>query len=61
MKFAYYVELKNGYRPVMELEEEKEVRITIEAPNRATADRMVSAMLKDAPNIDDIQGICIED
>ena len=60
MKFAYFIELKKGYKPVMELREETDVQIVIEAPNRVTADRMVSAMLKDAPNVDDVQGICID-
>lgn len=45
-KFEYRIDLKEGYRPVMQKEEETEVRFVIEAKNRATADRMVKALLK---------------
>ena len=60
MKFEYVVELENGYRQTMETEEETVVRIVIEAKNRVTADRAISAMLKNAPNIKEYRGICIE-
>lgn len=48
MKFAYYIDLKEGYKVASPLftEEEKEITFTIEARNRATADRMVKALLK---------------
>ena len=58
MKFKYYIELKEGYRPVMETELETNICIVIEAKNRATADRAINAMLKDAPNIKEQSGIC---
>lgn len=45
----------------MQTEEETEVRFVIEAPNRATADRAVKALLKEAPNVKEYSGICIED
>lgn len=61
LKFEYVLELKEGYHPVLELETEDIVKFVIEAPNRATADRMVSAMLKGASNITDISGVCITD
>lgn len=51
VKFEYVIELKEGYKPVMSLEEETTVKLTIEASNRVTADRMISAMLKGAPNV----------
>ena len=59
LKFEYYVELKEGYRPVMQSEEQEEVRFVIEAKNRATADRAVKALLKDAANVKRYGGICI--
>lgn len=60
MKFSYLVEVKEGYKQTMQTEDETEVRFVIEAKNRATADRMVKAMLKDAPNIKEYDGVCIE-
>lgn len=60
MKFEYYVELKEGYKPVMKTEEETEIEFVIKAKNRATADRAVSALLKNAPNIKSLSGICID-
>lgn len=61
LKFEYVIELKEGYKPVMSLEDETTVKLIIEAPNRVTADRMVSAMLKGASNVTDISGVCISD
>ena len=61
LKFEYVIELKEGYKPVMSLENETTVKLIIEAPNRVTADRMVSAMLKEASNVTDISGVCISD
>lgn len=60
MKFEYIVDLKEGYKPVMQTEEETEVRFIIEAKNRVTADRAVRALLKDAGNVEEWNGICIE-
>ena len=60
MKFEYIVDLKEGYKKVMETEITDEVRFIIEAKNRATADRAVSALLKNAPNIKRWDGFCIE-
>lgn len=56
-RFRYCVTLKEGYRPVGKTENEKEVVLTIEAKNRATADRMIKALLTD--RIMDYSGICI--
>lgn len=61
MKFEYVIELKEGYRKVMETEKTEDVRIVIEANNRATADRAIHAILKDAPNVKEWDGVCIED
>lgn len=61
MKFGYWVELKEGFKQTSQLEEETDVNFVIEAKNRATADRMVRAMLKDAPNVVEYSGICIDD
>ncbi len=60
LKFEYYVELKEGYKPVMQTEEETDVKFVIEAKNRATADRAVKALLKNAENVKRWDGICIE-
>ena len=60
MKFEYIVDLKEGYKKVLETEITDEVRFVIEAKNRATADRAVSTLLKNAPNIKGCSGICIE-
>lgn len=63
MKFEYFAELKEGYKPVMpvvETEEKTEMSFIIEAKNRATADRMVKALLKEAANVERYSGICIE-
>ena len=61
MKFEYVVDLKEGYRKILEIEMTDEVRFVIEAENRATADRAVQALLKNAPNIKEYIGICIGD
>lgn len=61
MKFEYVIELKEGYRPVMQLEEETDVRIVIEAKNRATADRAMKALLKGAENVKEYDGCCVEE
>lgn len=58
-RFEYWVDLKEGYRPVMQEEEETEVRFVVEAKNRATADRMVMALLKGAANVKEYGGYCI--
>lgn len=60
LKFEYFVELKEGYKPVMQMEEETDVKFVIEAKNRATADRMVKALLKNAENVKSWDGVCIE-
>lgn len=60
MKFEYCVDLKAGYRPVMQEAEETEVRFVIEAKDRATADRAVKALLKGAENVKDYGGFCID-
>ena len=60
LKFKYYVELKEGYKPVMQTEEETDGKFVIEAENRATADRMVKALLKNAENVKRWDGVCIE-
>ena len=60
LRFKYCVELKEGYKPVMQDEEETEVRVVIEAKNRVTADRAVKALLKDAANVKEYSGFCID-
>jgi len=63
MKFAYVIDLEEGYMPLHEWEMEKridEVRVVIEAPNRVTADRMIKAVLQKSPNVKEYDGTCIE-
>ena len=60
MKFLYYIELKEGYKPVMETEKKTELSLVIEAKNRATADRMIYKMLENAPNVKQVDGIALE-
>lgn len=57
--FRYHVELEKGYFPVMGDNEEKDLFFDIQAKNRATADRMVRAMLIGNINVSDLSGICI--
>ena len=65
MKIQFYITLKEGYKPINPLMgdyEENEISIVVEARNMATANRMVKALFKDAPNVAEIDGgICIED
>ena len=62
MKFQFNIELKEGYKPVMENNEEKEIEIIVEAKNYATASRIIRALLKDAPNVaENYGGVCLED
>lgn len=60
LKFEYHILLKKGFCKVMETEETDTVSIVVEAKNRATADRAVRALLKDAPNVKEYSGFCIE-
>ena len=60
MKIEYCAEVIRGYKPTMETEEQKLVYFTIEAKNRVTADRMLKALLKGAPNVIEISGVCID-
>ena len=60
MKFQYCIELKDGYKPTMQGEKENDLRIIVEAQNRATADRMIKAMLSGCNNIVSWSGICID-
>lgn len=59
LKFEYWIELKEGYRPVMETEEETDLNIQLEAPNFATAQRMMAKLLEGAPNVKQYSGVCI--
>lgn len=65
MKIQFSVELKEGFKPINPLVddyEENEIDIVIEARNMATANRMIKALLKDAPNVAEIYGgVCLED
>lgn len=52
MKFTYHVELKSGYKRTMEMSLNNDVKINFEAPNRVTADRIIRALLINAPNVE---------
>ena len=60
MKFKYYIELKDGYKPTMQDEKRNDLQIIVEAQNRVTADRMIKAMLSGCNNIVSCTGICID-
>lgn len=45
LKFEFVIELKEGYRRVMEVSEETKVGFIITAPNGVTVDRMIASML----------------
>lgn len=63
MKYEYRITLKEGYEDAMRTEiegPEKTLVIQIEARNRVMANRAVNAMLKNAPNIKDCEGVYIE-
>lgn len=59
-RFECYVELKEGYKPVMHDEEETDIRFVIESENRATADRAIKALLKGASNVERYDVVCID-
>ena len=59
MKFKYFFELKEGYIPVLQDEQETDISIVIESKNRATADRMIKALIKPG-NIIEYSGIAID-
>lgn len=60
MKFEYTVDLKEGYKPTMQDTEETELAFVITANNRAAAGRMVKALIKNAQNVSECIGVCIE-
>lgn len=59
MKFEYCAEVKNGYKPTMETNMIDCIYFTVEAKNRVTADRMVSALLQEH-NILNVIGVAID-
>ncbi len=58
--FKVYVEVKEGFRRVTEMEEENEIIFTIEASCLANANRMVKAILSNNDNVIEYDLICIE-
>lgn len=56
MKFQYTIELKDGYKQTTLDETETELDIIISAKNRATANRMIKALLKGAQNVIEYSG-----
>lgn len=58
--FEIYVELKEGFKPILVNELETEIRLYIKAKNRATADRAVKKMFENAENVQDWSVICID-
>lgn len=57
--FEYVFVLKEGYKPVMQEEKEREIRIAIKAKNRVSADRAIKALLSGATNVEKYDGICV--
>ena len=60
LHFEVYVTLKEGFQPVPYMETETDLTFIIEARNRATADRMVKAMLSNCNNVECWDSICID-
>lgn len=59
LRFDYWIELKDGYRPPLQTEKETEVHIQLEAKNFATAQRMMAKLLEGATNVKEYSGVCI--
>ena len=61
LKFEYWITLKDGhgYKPTMDDTEHNDICITIDAKNRATADRMIKALTAGNDNIIEYDGVCI--
>lgn len=59
LKFEYWIELKDGYRPTLQEEKETDVRIQLVAKNRATAQRMMAKLLEGATNVKEYGGVCV--
>lgn len=59
LKFEYWIELKDGYRPTLQEEKETDVRIQLVAKNRATAQRMMAKLLEGAANVKEYGGVCV--
>lgn len=57
-RFKYYVDLKENCELFDRTE--ADISFVIEAKNRAAANRIVKAMLKDAPNVKAYDGVCID-
>lgn len=60
LQFEYIIELKEGYKPIMQNERETKVKFLIEAEDQATADRAVDALFKGSANVKDYCGCCID-
>lgn len=60
LRFEVYVTLKEGFQPIPYMETETDFSFIIEARNRATADRMVKAMLSGCNNVEFWDSICID-
>lgn len=58
--FEYVVTVRDGYCRVMETESEQDIHLTVQASCRATADRMIKALLKDAPNVEEYMGFSVD-
>jgi len=58
MQFKYFIELKDGYKVVTDTEKTDEMEIIISAKNRATADRMIKALLLN-DNVKYYDGVCV--
>ena len=58
--FEYYFRFREGcgFKPVLSTEEEREMSIQLAAPNKATADRMIKALIN-SDVIEDKDGVAI--
>lgn len=59
-KWKVLITLKEGFKPVMALEPEKEMRFELEAKNHVTASRMVKALTANLANVEEYAIWCEE-
>ena len=59
-RFAYYIIVKEGFQTVGNPIINDVIDIELTAPNRATADRMMKALMKDNKNVIEYDGVCID-
>ena len=59
-RWKVLITLKEGYKPVMALDPETELRFELEAKNHVTASRMVKALTANLANVEECAIWCEE-